>query len=200
MSDTFFQADARLEPGDAPSLAEALSSLGYSTEVASPGLRIVLCGALIGMVAACGGGGSSTETASAPETAGGSAPAQLVGMYTTTLEKSDIEAAGAPPELANADRSWRLTIANTGGPDDGPVLAIDNETEGNLEAPSLRVDGDRLLLRGEPCAAGGEYKFYDNEYRWKLSENTLEIMPVSNHCTDRVALTILTSQPWTKTG
>ena len=48
--------------------------------------------------------------------------------------------------------------ARSGGPDDGPFLAIDSADEdfGNLEAPSLRVDGDRLLLLKEECAAGGE--------------------------------------------
>jgi hypothetical protein len=127
-------------------------------------------------------------------------PQQLLGTYTTTLEQSDVEAAGSPPEIAGPDRSWTLRILNKGGPDNGPVLAIDNKTAGNLEAPSLRVDGDRLLLRKEECAAGGQYKFYNNEYAWKLSGKTLTITPVTNHCSDRVALTILTSRPWTKTS
>jgi hypothetical protein len=147
---------------------------------------------LLALAAGCGGGGSS-------ESAGGQAPQQLLGTYTTMLEQSDVEAAGSPPEIAGPDRSWTLRILNAGGPDNGPVLAIDNETAGNLEAPSLRVEGDRLLLRNEECAAGGQYKFYDNEYAWKLSGKTLTIMPVTNHCSDRVALTILTSHAWTKT-
>jgi len=75
-----------------------------------------------------------------------------------------------------------------------------HKAESNLETPSLRVDGDRLLIRNEECAASGEYKSYDNDYKWKVSGKTLEITPVTNHYSDRVALTILTSQTWTKTG
>ena len=157
----------------------------------SRGASMATLGALLALAAGCGGGGSS-------ESAGGPAPQQLVGTYVTTLEQGDVEAAGSPPEIAGADRSWTLRILNTGGPDNGPVLVIEQKTAGNLEAPSLRVAGDRLLLRNEECAAGGQYKFYDNEYRWKLSGKTLTITPVTNHCSDRVALTILTSRAWTK--
>ncbi len=40
--------------------------------------------------------------------------------------------------------------------------------------------------------------FYENEYRYKLSGKTLTFTKVKNQCPDEVALTILTSQPWTK--
>jgi hypothetical protein len=60
------------------------------------------------------------------------------------------------------------------------------------------VDGARLLLLNEECAAGGEQEFYDNEYRWKLDGETLTLTEVENQCPDDVALTILTSRPWTK--
>jgi len=55
-------------------------------------------------------------------------------------------------------------------------------------------------LEDEECAAGpdGEYAFYDNEYRWTLEGSTLALATVKNDCPDRVAETILTSQPWTK--
>jgi len=155
--------------------------------------------------AACGGGESeegANESATAPaETSAneGAAPAELAGTWTTTLKPSDI-GASAPPELVDGGPSWIIKIGNTGGPGDGPFLAIDSADEavGNLELPALRVDGDRLLLLEEICAAGGEQKFYDNEYRWEISGRTLTITTVTNHCSDRVAETILTGRPWTK--
>jgi hypothetical protein len=163
--------------------------------------------------AACGGGDSdggadesATPTAAATgATKTGLAPDELVGTWVTTLEESDI-AADASPELKDGGLSWTIRIGNTGGPDDGPYLAIDSDEFGNLEAPSLRVNDDRLLLLKEECAVtGGEaadptYEFYDNEYRWTLSGGTLEISTITNQCPDRVAETVLTSRPWTKTG
>lgn len=106
----------------------------------------------------------------------------------------------AAQELEDGGPAWRLRIGASGGPDDGPFLAIDSADEdfGNLEAPSLRVAGDRLLLLKEECAAGGESEFYDNEYRWKLDGETLTLTEVENQCPDEVALTILTSRPWKK--
>jgi hypothetical protein len=138
-------------------------------------------------LAGCGGG------------SGGGIPAELVGTYTTTLEEADLPANPAP-ELADAAGSaWKLTVAETGGPDDGPALIVDSAAHGNLEAPALRVEGDRLFLDKEECFENGSYVFYDNEYRWALEGSTLTIEPVANECADEVALTILTSRPWTKT-
>ena len=139
---------------------------------------------------ACGGGG---------ETSGSAPPDELLGTYSTTLTKADLPAA-PPPELATGLGGWTLTIADKGGPDGGPALSIVQERLGNLESPSLRVDGDRLLLHHEECAAGGTEKFYDNEYRWKLGASGLRITTVENQCPDRVAETILTSHPWAKSG
>lgn len=167
-----------------------------------------LCIALIVSLAACGGGDSddddggeavATATAEAEGAKSGLAPDELLGTFTTTLEAGDVPA-DAPPELRDGGPSWIIRIGNTGGPGDGPFLAIDSADEsfGNLEAPALRVDGDRLLLLDEECAASGETKFYDNEYRWELSGGTLTITKIKNQCSDRVAETILTSRPWTK--
>ncbi|HEU5263585.1 MAG TPA: hypothetical protein VFU34_03035 [Gaiellaceae bacterium] len=140
-------------------------------------------------LAGCGGGGGS------------GIPAELVGTYTTTLEQGDLPADPAR-ELADGGPAWKVTIAETGGPDDGPVLIIDSAQErfGNLEAPALRVEGDRLYLDKEECFENGSYVFYDNEYRWALDGSTLTIEPVVNECKDEVALTILASRPWTRTG
>jgi hypothetical protein len=123
--------------------------------------------ALVAAIATGGCGGDSGETSGAP-------PAELVGTYTTTLQASDVAGDNAP-ELSAADGSdWTLRIGTDGGADDGPFLAIDSEDGDNLEAPTLEVDGDRVLLHNEECAhLGGGY---------------------------RVAQTILTSRPWTKRG
>ena len=147
--------------------------------------RLVILGTCALTLASCGGGSASDE----------GVPAELVGTYTTTLEQGDIPA-NAPPELEAGD--WELVIATSGAPDDGPSLAINNPTKGNLEAPGLTVDGDTLVLENEECAANGTTTFYDNEYSWELTGSTLSLTPVTNDCSDRVAETILTSHPWTK--
>lgn len=165
---------------------------------------VLLAGAAALLLALGACGGDSDEVASeagsgttAPET--GLAPDELVGTWTATIKDPG---ADAPPELKDGGPSWVIRIENTGGPDGGPFLAIDSADEafGNLEAPALRVEGDRLRLLDEECAAGGEQKFYNNEYRWKISGGELRITTVANQCSDRVAETILTSRPWTKAG
>jgi hypothetical protein len=141
-------------------------------------------------LAGCGGSDSSGD---------GGIPSELVGTYRTTLQASDLP--DPPPvELTGGGLRWKLTVATSGGPGDVPVLMIDSERAGNLEATELRVDGDRLILPREECAAGGTMTFYENEYRWKLDGTTLTLTPVVNRCPDEVALTVLTSRPWTKTA
>ena len=157
--------------------------------------------------AACGGGDSDSDSgATAPAAttsdppATNLAPDELVGTWTTKLEEGDVPAP-APPELVDGGPSWVIRIGNTGGPDDGPFLAIDSADEnfGNLEAPALEVEGDRLRLLEEECAAGGEQNFYDNEYQWAITGGQLTITTVTNQCPDLVAETILTSRAWTRT-
>jgi hypothetical protein len=146
--------------------------------------------ALAALVLAGCGGGSNAEDA---------VPAELVGTYTTTLEKSDLPKPDQP-EFVDGGLEWSMTIATSGGPDGGPVLEIRSADEkvGDLEGPSLSVDGDRLLLKNEECAQEVGYTFYDNEYSWKLEGSALTIDTVENQCADRVAETILTAEPWTK--
>lgn len=137
--------------------------------------------------AACGGSSSP------------SIPEELVGTYTTTLRQSDLPQT-PPPELVDGGLDWKLTIATSGGPDDGPVMVIESVKAGSLEAPSLEVDGDRLLLKREECFENGSYVFYDNEYRWEMVGSNLTITPVTNKCKDEIALTVLTSERWAKSG
>jgi hypothetical protein len=144
-----------------------------------------LLGGLLAL-AVFGCGGSDSEEGLPPD---------LVATYTTTLDDSDIPPNSAP-ELTPGE--WELVIATEGAADGGPVLAINHPVEGNLEGPGLTVDGDRFVLEDEECAEETGYAFYDNEYNWELAGSTLTLSTVKNDCPDRVAETILTSQPWTK--
>jgi hypothetical protein len=147
---------------------------------------ILLVAAGILVLAPSGCGGSDSE---------GGVPSQLAGTYVTTLEDEDLPA-NAPPEL-EAGR-WKLAIGELEGANGGSFLAIEHPTEGTLEEPKVTVDGDVLRLEDEECAETTGYVLYDNEYRWELSGSTLTLTTVTNDCPDKVAETILTSQPWTK--
>jgi hypothetical protein len=144
--------------------------------------------ALLLLAAGCGGSGGSND---------GGGLTELVGTYTTTLHASDVPN-DAPQALADGGLAWRLTILDSGGPDNEPALVIDSDEAGNLEAPSLRVEGDKLYLDNEECFENGKYVFYDNSYKWSLDGTTLTITPDANRCPDKVAETVLTSQPWEK--
>jgi hypothetical protein len=161
--------------------------------------RPLLAIGLVTLVGAggCGSDGDSdtTGTASAKQ-AEEQAPAELLGSYTTTLKASDLPP-NPPDELTHGSKQWKLTIANSGGIDNGPVFAIANGQAGSLENPSFGVKGDLVLLHREECASGDK-PFYENEYRYKLAGKRLTLSSVKNLCPDEVALTILTSEPWTK--
>jgi hypothetical protein len=137
---------------------------------------------------------ASTKAAATPASA---APKELLGTYETTLRTTDYPE-NAAPELT-ASKRWKLTIAPSGGIDDGSVFAIGGD-EGNLESPSFIVKGDHVVLRREECAAGGDSNFYDNEYGYVLEGDTLRFTTVRNQCPDKVAETILTSRAWKRTS
>jgi hypothetical protein len=164
-----------------------------------------LAGFFCVFAAACGGSSSSTPAESnesgAPRstTASAAIPAELLGTWSTTLKAADLPA-NAPPELTNAATEWQLQIAETGGTNNGPVLSIVSPELGQLEGPALEVDGNQLKLLQEECAASGETQFFDNAYSYDVEGDTLRITTVTNQCADRVAETILTSEPWKKTG
>jgi len=163
----------------------------------------VLAGALAVLVSGCGGSNSSTSAAStagasgSTSESGGTIPAALLGTWTTTLKASDLPA-NPPPELAGA-KKWQLQIAETGGVDNGPVLSIVGDLD-QLEGPTPQVSGNELKLLHEECAASGTEQFFDNTYSYEIQGDSLRITTVSNQCTDHVAETILTSEPWTKQG
>jgi hypothetical protein len=69
-----------------------------------------------------------------------------------------------------------------------------------LEAPDFAVFGGQIVLKHEECAAGGTEHFYDNAYRFARSGKKLTFTKLRNGCPDRVAETVLTSEPWAKQG
>jgi hypothetical protein len=148
-------------------------------------------------VTGCGSDGDSKTASDAPaKSAEQRAPAELLGKYATELKPTDLPPS-PPGELTDGSMRWTLTIANSGGIDNGPVFAIANSEAGSLENPSFGVRDDLILLHREECAAGDK-PFYENQYRYELSGKTLTLTKVKNSCPDEVALTILTSEPWTK--
>ncbi len=149
-------------------------------------------------VAGCGGdsdAGKSGAKASTATQAERSAPPDLVGTYSMTLKRRDLPA-NPPPELTDRAEKWSLKIANTGGPDNGPALTLINDQLGVLESSRLGVIGNRILLHNEECAAGPA--LVESEYTWQRSANTLRFRVVKNGCKDKVALTLLTAEPWSK--
>ena len=160
--------------------------------------RLPLISALAVMaISGCGSDGDSDQTSTAStKPKEQRAPDELLGTYTTTLKSGDLPA-DPPPELTDGSKRWKLTIANSGGIDDGPVFAIANSELGSLENPSFGVKGNVILLHREECASGDK-PFYENQNRYTLSGKTLTLTKVKNLCPDEVALTILTSEPWTK--
>ena len=159
----------------------------------------VLVALAVALVAAgCGSSDKKTASGATTSAAGGAAPSSLVGTYTMSLTKRDL-AKNKAPELQESPK-WELLIANTGGQGSGHALTLKNTKAGVLEAPDFSVSGDHIVVKKEECAAGGTTHFYDNEYRFAQAGKTLRFTKVRNSCPDRVAETVLTAEPWTKTG
>jgi hypothetical protein len=127
---------------------------------------------------------------------GGKAPEELVGTYAMTLKHGDIPPDPAP-ELVHEAEHWTLKISNTGAIG-GPSFTITNDTLGPLENTPLGVQGDRVLLHQEECAVSAEP--VESIYRWKLDGDTLTFTKVVNGCDDDVVKTLLTAEPWQKSG
>lgn len=158
-------------------------------------LQATSCGLVLALAALAGcGGGSSKPTTSA----GGPPPAKLVGTYTTTLKPAD----RPKPVPAKLKRplAWRLIIAKTavpGGINHGPSIVIFSPQHFILEEPRLSVSGDTLNLSHELCAKpNGGSTFVTSAYRWQLHGKTLRLTVTKPGCPDKVAQTILASEPW----
>ncbi len=151
-------------------------------------------------LAAAGCGGD--DTASSPSTAGtpqavAPPPAALLGTYTTTLKRSDVPKP-APPEIGGQYR-WTLRITKDGGLDNKPALTIVKPPDEVLESSVLSVTGDQLTLTREECAPAGD-KLVSSSYTWKAEGDSLRLTAVKHGCSDKIAETILSSEPWKRTG
>jgi hypothetical protein len=168
-------------------------------------LWTVVAVALIALVAAgCGGGEKKEKPAIPAETPVNDPPVQakksgasqeLLGQYEVKLPKSDLPK-DAPEELTEGSETWTVTIADTGGPGDGPAFTIANDQLGPLESSNFEVKGDRILLHEEECAQTGEP--VESEYSYELKDDELTFSDPKETCPDKVAETILTSGPLTK--
>jgi hypothetical protein len=169
-----------------------------TTKFTGAGLAAVAALAL--SLAGCGddgGGGASkgTTATSAPKLVERPAPAGLVGTYSMTLKRGDLPS-NPPRELTDQAERWTLKISNTGGPDNAPALTLINDKLGTLESSRLGVIGERIRLHGEQCAVGPA--LVESEYEWRRSAKALRFIAVKNGCKDKVALTLLTAEPWIK--
>jgi hypothetical protein len=122
-----------------------------------------------------------------------------VGSYSTKLKQSDLPA-NPPPELTDGSLDWKLVVAKSGGQNGGPSLSLANGRLGSFESIGLGVQGSKVLLHREVCAAGGIQRLYDNQYAYKRTGSTLRFTAIKNQCSDRVVQTILTSERWKQAG
>jgi hypothetical protein len=150
----------------------------------------------------CGGDDEQTSSPSSAGTATPQAvappPAELLGTYTTTLKRSDVPDP-APPELDGQYR-WTLRITKDGGPDDKPALTIVKPPDDVLESSAMAVTGDKLELTGEECAQTMGDSIVSSSYTWKAEGDRLRLTAVKHGCADKVAETILSSEPWKRAG
>jgi hypothetical protein len=164
-------------------VAEAMRSL--------PALAVVVS------ILALAGCGDDPEAKPAAPKAAAPPPDELLGTYATTLRPADVPA-DASPELADQD-AWLVKITATGGVDCGPALAIVRPPSDTLEISKPSVAGDTLTLKDEECAPsepGGTETLVTSAYRWKLDGRVLRLTMGKGGCPDKVAETILTSEPW----
>jgi hypothetical protein len=153
---------------------------------------------LVLLIAACGSSGSKSTRPNPPSPGLARAPSSLLGTYTTTLKPSDLPPKPRP-ELTQGSRTWKLTIANSGGINGGDAFRIANASLGEFEDSLFTVRRNAILLHNEECEAGNTATLLDNSYSYKLVGQTLTFRTIKNRCSDQVSRTILTSEAWRKT-
>jgi hypothetical protein len=163
--------------------------MSRTSRCAGAGIAVAL------LLAGCGSSSQKGPSSSSPPAAAGELPQQLLGEYSTTLKRSDLPP-NPTPELTGGSLGWKLSIQKTGGVEAGPAFTISNDRQGELESSSPSATRDQITLGSEDCASTGDS--VDSVYRWRLTGQKLTFTPVQNGCPDKVALTILTSEPWTK--
>jgi hypothetical protein len=97
-------------------------------------------------------------------------------------------------------RTWpRLLIPGMNECQSRNSTATTNPQLGVLESPTLSVAGDTLNLTHEECAKTSGESFVSSAYRWGLQgEQALHLTTTKPGCRDKVAQTILASEPWTR--
>ena len=160
--------------------------------------------ALAALVGGCGGGEKKEKPAIPAETPvndppvkpeKSGAPQELLGQYEVTIPLDDLPQ-DAPVTPSAVTDKWTVTLAETGGPGDGPAFSIANGQAEPIEISNFQVKGDRILLKEETCAATG--KPVDSEFKYELSGDQLTLSDPKDTCADRIAETILTSKPLKK--
>jgi hypothetical protein len=146
----------------------------------------------------CGGDDKPSSSSKATPQAAATPPAELLGTYTTTLKRSDVPKP-APPELDGQYR-WTLRITKDGGPDNKPALTIVKPPDEPLESSAMAVTGDELKLSGEECAQKTGDTIVSSSYTWKAEGDSLRLSVVKHGCDDKVAETILSAEPWKRSG
>jgi hypothetical protein len=64
----------------------------------------------------------------------------------------------------------------------------------------MAVTGDKLELTGEECAQTMGDSIVSSSYTWKAEGDTLRLTAVKHGCADKVAETILSAEPWKRSG
>lgn len=166
---------------------------------------LVACAVVALVAAGCGGGEKKKEKPAIPaetpvndppvHAKKSGAPPELLGQYQVKLPKADLPK-DAPEALTEGSETWTVTLADTGGPGDGPGLTIANDQLGPLESSRFEVKGKRIKIREEECAQTGSP--VDPEYSYELKGDELTLSDPKGTCPDKVAETILTSGPLKK--
>ena len=63
----------------------------------------------------------------------------------------------------------------------------------------MAVTGDELKLTGEECARRWATRV-SSSYAWKAEGDSLRLTVVKHGCADKVAETILSAEPWKRSG
>lgn len=168
--------------------------------------RMIIGVALLALLAGgCGGGEKKKEKPAvpaktpvndppvAPDKSG--APQELLGQYSVKIPKADLPK-DAAEELTEGSETWTVTLAETGGPGDGPAFTIANDQLGPLESSHFTVKDKRITLHEEECAQTGEA--VESSWAYELQGKTLTLTEEKGACPDEVASTILTSKPLKK--
>jgi hypothetical protein len=159
--------------------------------------------ALIALVAGCGGGEKKEKPAIPAETPVNNPPVkaeksgasqELLGQYEVSIPLKDLPQ-DAPAIASATTDTWTVTLADTGGPGDGPAFSIANGQAPPIETSTFQVKGDRVILKDQTCTSG---KPVDSEWTYELSGERLTFSNPKDACSDGIAETILTTKPLTK--